>query len=466
MGVLNNFLIKLGLKPKMIESGDKKAETVIKAEAEQFNQSLNVDPSTIIHSQPSQEGNLLANSERRQEPHKPTVKVFAEKNIHSRRVEYVVTLETDTDVLVPITIMREKPEEVRLKDFVGEVEAAIVELQNANNPIEFRQNRAREILESINRRYKVDFTEKMYSIIDGVSAGNGVSYQHIEGALPKKIDVGALSRRELIQYGKMLTERLQVLDSIKSPEDAYRARISLESFMKSQERATGEGAIVAANLENLENGENALDIQTVIACAKKLETFCNEDGLLYSTYLKLEENRIIRKLQQDILAYRQEIEGMPEMASVVETADELQKYLEDSKINTDSEHSDDIVGYMVDTIRGEGIEKYIESFSKHDMKLKTFLQENPVPNKEKALNYVFAKLACFGQVAPTPETPGGEGKLQQLRSFIEGTDYKDDDFTESKKFLHTMVQIERDYIEKNYSPVLKEFQKIVAEKTK
>lgn len=472
MGIINDFFKKFGLKSKrpLLQEGDSSENATaskineISDTSEKFNNSLKFTPATA----PQLVQEVSTDAHESDPKRDPVLKVFAERGIDSAQIDYVVNLETESGSLIPISVIRENTSGVSLKEIVGEISKVISAWQNSSSKDDTtkRQAEIKEKMKHLNERYKVNFTRNMVSIVENADIGSGLDYQKFERLLSRNIDIKSLTPTEIVQYGKMLTQRLGVLDSIKTPEDAYKTRVSLESFMKSQEKQTAHSAIIAANLDNLESGEQALDLPTIIAFAKKLETISNEDGLLYSSYLKLEENRIIRKLQKDLSSYQQGLQDAPENLSTSQVVDSLIEYLDSTKVTTGDDISDNITAYMIDTIQGRGIENYAKNSVRNDIRLKVFLQHNPIDNQQEALNYVVAKMACFGQVVATPESEEYKEKIRKLRDFIEVTDYKDEDDSESKDFLYTIVQIERDYIKKNYSPILHEFQKIVEGQSK
>lgn len=469
MGIINNFLKKIGFKQKQellpsnnnsekISSSDTKESD---SAAEVFNKSLRVninDTSELIEESPSN----ISDYEQRKEP---VLKVFAERGIYSTKIDYVVELETEEGNLIPIGIIKEKAEGISLKEIVGEISKVIGSIQTDSDKddVSKRQEQLKEKMKDLNEKYKVNFTRSMINMVENSSIGSGINYRNFDSSLPKTVDISSLTPEQIVQYGKVLTKRLGILDSIKTPEDAYKAKVSLEAFMKSQETQTANSAIIAANLENLEGTEQVLDVPTIIAFAKKLETVSNEDGMLYSSYLKLEENRIIRKMQKEISTYGQQSENSAENSATITS---LLEYLESTKTTTGEDSKGNITSYMIDTLQGNGIENYAKKLVKNDIRLKVFLQHNPIEHQAEALDYVVTKMACFGQVVATPESEEYEEKIRKLRDFIEVTDYKDEDDSESKNFLYTVVQIERDYIKKNYSPILREFQKIVEEQSK
>lgn len=472
MGILDSFLKKVGLKSNqtLLQAGEnnesitRERMDVYSSASDEFDNSLKVSRTPSV---PKVQEVNVDTSDINQEK-QPVLKVFAERGLDSSKIDYVVKLETDTGSLIPISVIKEKADEVSLKAVVSEISRMIEDLQKSSEKgySTKKQAEIKQMMMQLSEKYKINFTGRMVSMVENASIGRGVNYQGFEKALPKTIDISQLTPAQIVEYGKMLTQRLETLDSIKTPEGAYKARVSLESFMKQQEVLTAQSAIVAANLENLENGEQTLDMPTIIACAKKMEAVSSEDGLLYSSYLKLEENRIIRKLQKEISRYQQGLEDTPENASTKQLADSLVDYLDSTKVSTGDNIQDNIPAYMIDTILGKGIENYAKNMVKNDIKLKLFLKNNPIEHQEEALDYVTAKMACLGQVVATPESEEYEEKIRRLRDFIEVTDYKDEDNSESKEFLYTIVQIERDYIKKNYSPILREFQKIVENRSK
>lgn len=467
MGIINNFLEKIGLKQNrqlLQEENSDRSDSITRADElvaeakEKFNSSVKV---TLVEESKSNQETSNDMQENKRDK-KPVLKVFAESG-EGTPAEYIVKLETEAGSLIPISIIRERTEEIHLRDIISKISDLVIAIQDASNSedISKTQNDIKEEMNFLNKKYKISFTRDMNSLVENINLGNGINYQMLIDTLPTSIDISHLTQAQVLQYGKILTERLTLLDGIKTPEDAYKARISLESFMKSQEKKTAQSAIVTANLENLENGEQSLDVPTIVALAKKLETIKNEDGLLYSTYLKLEENRIIRKLQKDILDYKQGIQDVPGNLSIHQISESLIEYLDSTITRTSSDNKDDIIAYMIDTLQGKGIENYAKNCLQYDTRFKVFLKHTPIQNQEEALDYIVARMSCFGQVVDTIDSGSNEEKIKNLRSFIEVTDYKDEDNSESKDFLYTIAQIEMEYIKNNYSPILREFKKVI-----
>lgn len=464
MGMINDLFKKMGFKKetKLLEEGKNEEKASITradelaAEAkEKFNSSLKATPTTEVKI----EEDAPESEQESKKDKKPVLKVFAEQD-----EGYTVKLVDDKGKMIPICIIKEKHEHINLREIVERTSRLIVSTQNVSdeNNVKKQQEYIKDEMDFLHRRYRLDFTEEMDKMVNDMNLANKeIDYQKLINSLPKSVDVSKLSHEQIMQYGKMLSQRLNVLDSIGTPEDAYSQKDSLERFMKSQEKETARGAIVTANLENIENGEQALDVQTIVALAKKMETISNEDGLLYATYLKLEENRIIRRLQKDIVTYRTELQNIPENVTACQMSDDLAQYLDSIITNASDGEREDIITYMIDTLQGRGIENYAKNCLQHDTRLKVFLKHTPIKNQELALEYASTRIACFGQVVGIASPEQDMEKIKNLRSFIETTDYKDEDNTETKKFLYTIAQIERDYIRSNYSPILHEFKKFI-----
>lgn len=137
----------------------------------------------------------------------------------------------------------------------------------------------------------------------------------------------------------------------------------------------------------------------ILECAKALENIPNEDGLLYSSYLKLEENRILSQIQQDLQTYGRNHPGkQKEIATFVEQ-------LETSKLSVSSEKgthnpiesSASIVDYMMENILNNSIDKYLKTGLRQNLVLKGFLNRNPdVPNNQIITDYLHTKMSSYG----------------------------------------------------------------------
>lgn len=287
----------------------------------------------------------------------------------------------------------------------------------------------------------------------------GIDYKKLDSAIPKTIDISGCSDVEIRFLGGILESRLAALDGIHSPEDAYKYKDTISGFLKSRETATPIDKVLALLGDEVKESE----FPVILKCARALEEQPNEDGLLYSAYLKLEEKRIIAQIQQEIAKQQ---EAFDEKDVAYASAQAQINYLESLKPKpypNSSEHSSldkfGVIDFMIKTIQGISLEDYISNGMKYDVSLKEYLRENPIEHNEEALTYLGARTSSLGQVSNIP-TETRKSAYPTLRSFIETTDCKVPDNEDSKEFLLIMAETEKNYILRHYSTILEQYKKI------
>ena len=294
---------------------------------------------------------------------------------------------------------------------------------------------------------------------DTLISGNGINYKQLDSAIPKTIDISGCSDVELRFLGSILQSRLSALDGINTVDEALSRKDSIAEFMKSREDAEPLAKVLSLLGDNIQESE----LPVIIKYARALESKPNEDGLLYSAYLKLEETRIISQIQQEISEYQK---SFSESDVNYAAAQEQINYLESLKTkpypNATSENSLDkfgVIDFMIKTIQGINLEDYISVGMKYDSALRAYLKQCPIAHKDEALQYTGARLSCLGQVSNIPDE-NRKSIYPTLRRFIETTDCKVPEDEPSKEFLLVMAQTEKDYILKNYAPILEAYKKI------
>lgn len=436
--------------------------------------------------------------------------IFSEKNIDGI-IEYRLTRQAKSGRTIQLGKILEKSDNDTLRRIVNEIDYVL------DNPREmggFNPHTLKELVQAskgkikdMSKKHNILFTPDVHEILDHITVRTqialqpnvAINYKDFEKQLPKSINISELSFEELMAYGEALTSRITTLNSIKTPEDAYAHKNSLESFMRSKETTSLQGQLLALLPSELELSEdnpeqihnlNKRDI--IIDCAKALETVPNEDGLLYSAYLKLEEDRILSQIQRDIHSFEETIslnvgDIIPElMASGLSTEQikqeineyqskqlglrdktrEMQTKIEAAKTKPQKEGQNStqvspyetftaVSRYMIDNILENSIDNYTKTGLKQDLALKSYLAFHPeIPNSEHAIEYLHARMSSYGQVTSIPTRTS-------LRSFIETTEYKTPEATESQNFLYVIANIEREYIEKEYAPILLKYKEMV-----
>ena len=358
---------------------------------------------------------------------------------------------------------------------------------------------SRKNLDALAEQKQLVLTPEIQTVLDSIDVKTQLiinpeaqlDYQSFQN-LPKTIDVNELGYDSIMQYGAILIARLQTLQGITSPETAYLHMDSLLDFMRYQEQKSKSNALLAMLPDEQDittNPENIIKRNTILECAEAIEEVPNEDSLLYSAYLKLEEKRILNKMQEDIQRYQDTIgldlgQTLSELEESSLTSDEVQqqydlqvqkcqdtfkkseeslKIIEDSKIHPSSQQNigqvnevelqNEIIGYMAQTLTSANIKQYASEGIKKDIILKSFISAHPeIPNHQAALDYLTAKMQSTGQVTDIP-------KQHSLRKFIETTDYKSEMDGEIPQFLLSVAEVEQQYIKGNYAPILNAYSK-------
>lgn len=294
---------------------------------------------------------------------------------------------------------------------------------------------------------------------DTLVTENGIDYKKLDSAIPKTIDISGCSEIELRFLGGILQSRLAALDEIKDVDSAYEKRESIAEFMKSREDSEPIAKVLSLLGDDIKESE----LPIILKYALALESKPNEDGLLYSAYLKLEETRVISQIQQEIVANQKAFEmGDVDYASTQEQINYLESLKTKPYPNETSQTSIDqfgVIDFMIRTIQGIHLEDYISTGMKYDVALRSYLKQHPIEHQDEALQYTGARLSSLGQVCHIPDKDR-KSIYPTLRKFIETTDCKVPESEPSKEFLLVMAQTERDYILKNYAPILEAYKKI------
>ena len=434
--------------------------------------------------------------------------IFSQKTIDGI-IEYRLTRQAKSGKTVELGRILEKSDSDTLKKIVNEIDSVLDNPREMGgvNPHTLKElvQASKGKIKDMSKKHNILFTPNVHQILDHITVRSqlalqpdvAINYKDFEKQLPKSINISELSFEEIMAYGEALTSRITTLNSIKTPEDAYAHKYSLESFMRSKETVSIQGQLLALlpNDEELSESnpnqvQNLNKRDIIINCAKSLETIPNEDGLLYSAYLKLEEDRILSQIQRDIHTFEQTIstnvqDKLPELMKTSLSADEIElelkewqikqlalrkkaqemhEKIEESKTKPEEQSSEKtnpyetftaVSRYMIDHILENSIDNYTKNGLKNDLALKSFLTFNPeVPNSQQAIEYLHSKMSSYGQVTAIP-------KQTSLRTFIETTEYKTPEVTEAQNFLFVIANIEKDYIQKEYTPILLKYKEML-----
>ncbi len=389
------------------------------------------------------EGKIINKEENQEEQEKSKIDV----KIFPRRVgdiiEYSVMLISGEES-VPIGKLCnevDSNQKVDLKKIANEIKGAIQPITDAKNQYsrDRSKNEAKEILQKVADREKMSLTSDV------------IHYINQYGIQPIQLDEGQSESRKKYQE---VIERLAELENIKTPDDAYAQKESLEKYMMKTEKVSSN-PILEASIKGLKDGKK-LDDDTVKRIAQNMEKLKNEDGLLLGTYFELKQKEIWRYFKEKVAQYGKTLEDenmKSEFQSLVEEMAQVDKYyLPDMKDG----FSPSILEYMINEMRERNIENYIENVKEKDSSIaKKISKFREMPDRTAMMEFLYARVGSFGQVSYKSTLKGNE----VLRNYVANTDLKDKDNTESKEFLLLVANIERDYLLNEYETMKKSNEK-------
>lgn len=351
----------------------------------------------------------------------------------------------------------ELQEEKSIREIVDEIQKIIIPLNESESTygLERLKSETKNILQNISQKnpnFVLD--EEIIDFIEEFEPEQVLDYEQIDN-LPKKIDVDQLSQSQKRQISIKMKKRMKELENIHTLDEAWEDREKIISFMKSIENIP-VNTLMAAKKGNYQQKEEIND-ETVKLINEEIENIKNEDGQLYSVYLKIEEKRVWKKIRTEIIKYaydsqnnKMEKEDFRELIRVIT---ELNKYeLKDIQKGFSSQ----ILGYIIDEKEENtneekieierpeeeklDVETYIEKVRKNDVSLvKMITLKFPnMEEKDEILSFFYNRIASLGQLS--------NKKDNSLRNFVETTTLKDEDATETKQFLLLASQIEKTYI--------------------
>ena len=275
--------------------------------------------------------------------------------------------------------------------------------------------------------------EEIINFINDFKPEQVIDYKELDN-LPKKIDIDKLTPSQKREISTKMRTRIKELNQISTPDDAWKDREKILSFIKSIENILSN-PFEDANIENNKKGSS-----------KETNNIPNEDGALYSVYLKIEEKRIWKNIKLTIAKYANNNEMDKE---------DLNKLMEAIRIlNTYELHdiqrgfSSEILTYIINQMKEMDTEKYLEEIKENDLLIAKMINSKfpNMENKDKILPFFYSRIASLGQFS--------DKKGNLLRKFIETTDFIDEDNTETKQFLLLASQIEKIYIKSQYKDLL------------
>ena len=167
---------------------------------------------------------------------------------------------------------------------------------------------------------------------------------------------------------------------------------------------------------------------------------------LYPIYLRIQEKRIIKKVQMYLIGLKSQ-EKIPD--------GKIEKFLEllDEQQIEDIENAD--INELISNFTGnenDQVAQYIRDDRKIDFEMMRYINsiEDESEEKEEVLTYLKSRVASLRQV-------GKEFQRYELRPYIEDTDFKDKDETEQDIFLYNVAEIEKKYLLARYGELLDKY---------
>lgn len=280
--------------------------------------------------------------------------------------------------------------------------------------------------------------------IEEIILDTSVDYKKMDTLLPtqEKIDLSNVLDETIQDLGGKAQNRLNILDSIKSGEDVKSYKDSLESFMEYQEVGTDREKILLHLIEKIDS----YDPDTIIETLKAIEDKDIKYSKLYPIYLRIQEKRIIKKVQMYLIGLKSR-ESFPD--------GQLEKFLE----SLDEQKIEDLVDTDLGSVisnfisnENNELEKYLKGGRKTDFEMIKYINSQKetgekADEKEDVLDYLKSRAASLRQV-------GKDFAKFEFRSYIEDTDFKDPDETEQNEFLYKVAEIEKKYLIQRYEELL------------
>lgn len=279
--------------------------------------------------------------------------------------------------------------------------------------------------------------------IEEMIPDSDIDYKKLESKLPVKetLDLSQVPKDILQDLGANVQNRLNTLNSIESAEGVMPHQYSLESFMMSQEVGTDREKILLKFIEKIDE----LDPDTIIATLKAIEDADIKYSKLYPIYLRIQEKRIITKVQMYLIGLKSR-EDVP--------TGQLEKFLE----MLDNQKIEDLTNTDINRVisgfigkENNDVAEYIKGGRKIDFEMLRYINSQEesgerAEQKEEVVAYLKNRIASLRQV-------GKDFEKFELRSYIEDTDFKYLDETEQKQFLYKVAEMEKKYLLKRYNEI-------------
>ncbi len=341
--------------------------------------------------------------------------------------------------------------------------------KGGSNPHTLSQLReiAKREIEKLAKEKDITLTPEFYNVLDNINVKTQlilnpelqVNYEDFEKSLPQSIDISHIPLDELMQYGEALATRLQALKSITTPSQTIRYEDSLINFMKSKEKDASPGAILGMlKDEQCETVEGIIKRNTILECAETAQRVQSEDNLIYSAYLKLQERRILTRLQEDLQSLPADVEtsnNVQEMVSMLETTKIRPHDSTSSTLLEEADMNNAVSGFMAEVLQENSVSSYISGRLRKDLLIKAFISKHPeLEHSSEAAEFLTKRMRSSGQVTDIPSQ-------DSLRTFIETTDYKSPLDNESQNFLFSIAKMEEQHIESFYSPIIQAYNRFI-----
>ena len=319
------------------------------------------------------------------------------------------------------------------------------------------KNRIIEKLNDMESKYPQLNWSGVWDYVEQYGADKFVGYKELRG-LPRKIDTSQLSPEEIKEYGKKVHQDLETLSSMQTIEDMTpeKEAFLLSRLMDKETPNDTSNAIVAANLKSIKNGEK-LDKNTILKIAQQWEEKKeNEDGFLLQCHFENEKARVSKRVVREIGEAM--ILKSSGDKSVMQDSSKKIAYLEKEVKNIQRKSSPELLGTTImDFMKGKDVASYIETCRNNDLALIDEIVNNysdtELKNKDEILAYLRARVGSLGQVS----YKGDFKDTKSLRYFIENTDLKDPDDTQTKKFLLLVARVEERDLQRQYGDLAEKY---------
>lgn len=403
--------------------------------------------------------------EEKKQDEKPDIRMYSYTDEADKNLKYDIKLAIGNEMRTLGTInIGEKDLKFQnpmpIIDFKNRLVEMLQSLGGCNNlhTLTKAKNRIIEKMNDMESKYPQLNWSGVWDYVEQYGTDKFSGYKELR-ALPRKIDTNQLSPEEITKYGKEAYQVLNKLSSIQTMGDITpETQAFLIACMKNKEKPNDtSNAIVAANRESIENGDK-LDKNTILKIAQQWEKIKvkSEDGTLYWGYLKNEEGRVLKTVVRKIgEAMILKSSGDP---SVKQDSYEKIAYLEKEVKNIQRKFSPELLGKTImDFMKGKEVASYIETCRNNDLALIDEIVNNysntELKNKDEILAYLRARVGSLGQVS----YKGDFKDTKSLRYFVENTDLKDPDDTQTKKFLLLVARAEERDMQRQYGDLAKKY---------